>query len=220
MLVPWLEGACTFGTHNIWLLIHGSLGETERRHGDELTMAICCLMRSLAAFSSFFSRFLSSNNLLVFSSCKSLPAIRCSCLISFYTKVIQRHRSRPNPEHHQICFHYLWKWDCVDLKYQWTNSGNTQVLRKREQVFMPDKGRFHSTEMTPFCGLLPPVGYYFLYRVGVSGHRSLRVMGPETSLSSTGLQLTIVVKRNWTPVLSSLQLLPPVQFWLHPRGAG
>lgn len=163
MLVPWLEGARTFGTDNIWLLINVSLGETERRHGEELTMAICCLMRSLAAFSSSFSRFLSSNNLLVFSSCKSLPAIRRSCLISFYTKVIQRHKSRPNPEHHQICFHYLWKWDCVDLKYQWTNSGNTQVLRKHEQVFMPDKGRFHSTEMTPFCGLLPPVGYCFLW---------------------------------------------------------
>lgn len=69
---------------------------TQRRGNDELTKAICCLTRSLAAFSSTFSLFLSSMILLVFSSscfllksCKSFPTFRrlTSFLISFWMKV-------------------------------------------------------------------------------------------------------------------------------------
>lgn len=49
---------------------------------------------------------------------------------------------------------------------------------------------------------------------------SLRATGPETSVASTGLHLAIVVSRDWTHVLSRFPLLPPLQFWLHGRGAG
>lgn len=70
------------------------------------------------------------------------------------------------------------------MNKEWKHTGFEKTC---EQVFLPDKGIFFSTELTTFCGL------HLLDCVGLSGQRSLRAMGPETSLSSNGLQLAIVV---------------------------